>query len=411
MEKPVESVSVYKSIVSRLILWRSYIDWFSFWPIFTFHVIFPFGVPYVAIQSKTVIWSLVWGYLCAGLGLTAGYHRLWCHRSYQASRPLQYFLAILGAGAMQRTIRWWVYHHRAHHRYVDTYRDPYNAKAGLLWSHIGWVVTRHDRKNWGQVDVSDLENDEVVSWQHRNYLIIAAISGGLFPVLVAHFGWNDWKGGLLYAWIGRCILNWHLVWTINSLAHWVGDQPYSDKHTSRQNLLIALYSVGEGYHNYHHEFPCDYRNGPQWYDIDVTKWLIALWEKFGWTSHLNRTSSLVIEKCRLHQALKKSSHSLESKDQSQNTQNLPLLTWDQYVEKTENGDALLAIAGVVHDVAEFMAKHPGGEKLLRDAIGKDATTMFHGGLHSHSWSANNMLTEMQIAVIHGGGEIEGEKLT
>jgi stearoyl-CoA desaturase (delta-9 desaturase) len=320
---------------------------------------------------------------------------------------LQYTLAILGAGALQRTIKWWVCHHRAHHRYVDTYRDPYNAKSGLLWSHIGWVLTRYDRKNWGAVDISDIENDPVVVWQHKNYLILAAISGGIFPVLVAHFGWNDWKGGLLYACIGRCILNWHLVWTINSLAHWVGDQPYSDRHTARQNLWIVLYSVGEGYHNYHHEFPSDYRNGPQWYDLDMSKWLIACWEKLTWASHLNRTSSVVIEKCMTHQVLKKSNPGW--KGEPQNIRDLPLLKWDDYVEKTQQGQSLVAIAGVVHDVTEFMTKHPGGEKILRGAIGKDATAMFHGGVHNHSWNANNLLGEMQVAVVQGGGEVEGKR--
>lgn len=279
-------------------------------------------------------------------------------------------------------------------------------KSGLFWSHIGWIVTQYDRKNWGVADTSDIENDSVAMWQWKYYYIIAVVFGGLLPVWVAYFGWNDWKGGLLYAFLGRCIISWHMTWIVNSLAHWVGDQPYSDKHTSRQNLWIALCTFGEGYHNFHHEFPSDYRNGPQWYDIDTSKWFIALWEKLGWASHLNRTSSLLIEKCRTHLVLKKSNPGW--KGELHDKRGLPLLKWDDYVERTQQGHSLVAIGGIVYDVAEFMTKHPGGEKLLQEAIGKDATAMFHGGVHSHSWNANNMLGEIRVAVILGGGEVEGK---
>jgi stearoyl-CoA desaturase (delta-9 desaturase) len=139
---------------------------------------------------------------CRCIGITAGYHRLWAHRSYNASKPLQYFLALVGAGAVEGSIKWWSRGHRAHHRYTDTDLDPYNAHKGLLWSHVGWMMVKPRRKP-GVADVTDLTKNKIVRWQHRYYLWLVAIMAFLLPTIIPWLGWGDAQGGYVYAGVLR----------------------------------------------------------------------------------------------------------------------------------------------------------------------------------------------------------------
>lgn len=142
-------------------------------------------------------------------GITAGYHRLWAHRSYNATKFLQYFLAVAGAGAVQGSIKWWARGHRAHHRYTDTDLDPYGAHHGLLWSHIGWMIVKPRRKP-GVADISDLSKNHVVRWQHRWYLTLLITMAVVVPTLVAGLGWGDWRGGMFYAGATRLMFVHHV---------------------------------------------------------------------------------------------------------------------------------------------------------------------------------------------------------
>ncbi|KAJ5661141.1 uncharacterized protein N7484_000513 [Penicillium longicatenatum] len=135
-------------------------------------------------------------HITGGFSITAGYHRLWSHRSYRAHPVLRYFLAALGAAQCQWSIMWWVQHHRAHHRYTDTDQDPYDARWGFWFSHIGWLLALNTTK-WGKVDVSDLKRDPVVIWQQRYYVILAILGCDVLPTAIAYLGWDDWKAGFL----------------------------------------------------------------------------------------------------------------------------------------------------------------------------------------------------------------------
>ena len=214
---------------------------------------------------------------------------------------------MVGAGAVEGSIRWWARGHRAHHRYTDTDLDPYNAHKGLLWSHIGWMILKPRRKP-GVADVSDLSTNDIVQWQHRHYLKLVFIMGVIFPTLVAGLGWGDWKGGYVYAGLLRLVFVHHVsvgkgwrtarsclvqsTFCVNSLAHYLGETPFDDKHTPRDHLITALVTFGEGYHNFHHQFPMDYRNAIKWYQYDPTKWLIWVCQQFGLASHLKARSFL-----------------------------------------------------------------------------------------------------------------------
>lgn len=166
------------------------------------------GACYTPLQWKTFVFSIVY-YFFTGLGITAGYHRLWAHRSYNASRPLQYFLALAGAGSVQGSIKWWSRGHRAHHRYTDTELDPYNAHKGFFYSHIGWMLVK-PRRRPGVADVSDLSKSDVVKWQHKFYLPLLLTMAFIVPTLIAWIGWGDAQGGYVYAGLLRLCFVHHV---------------------------------------------------------------------------------------------------------------------------------------------------------------------------------------------------------
>ena len=274
----------------------------------------PFSSPSSTTSSPVLvschlILRCIPGPLIMPKGITAGYHRLWAHRAYNASKPLQYALAMAGAGAVEGSIRWWSRGHRAHHRYTDTDLDPYNAHQGFWYSHIGWMLIKPRRK-LGVADISDLSKNEVVRWQHRWYITLLLIFGFVVPTAIPGLLWGDWKGGYFFAGTARLVFVHHVrflfysphlpvslvhgqsTFCVNSLAHWFGEAPFDDKHTPRDHVITALVTIGEGYHNFHHQFPMDYRNAIKWHQYDPTKWFIWAMEKLGLASQLKVRSSL-----------------------------------------------------------------------------------------------------------------------
>jgi stearoyl-CoA desaturase (delta-9 desaturase) len=377
-------------------------------------------------------WDHSWYYpslVSANSQLTkTGYHRLWSHTSYTATMPIQIFLALVGGGAIQGSIRWWSRNHRAHHRYTDTLKDPYSVQKGILYSHMGWMVFEQDKQKIGRVDISDLNNDPIVMWQHRHYVAVALSMAFGFPMLVAGLGWGDWMGGLVYAGIIRLFVVQQATFCVNSLAHWLGDQPFvssaslifwpqepfadlncslqDDRNSPRDHVITALVTLGEGYHNFHHEFPADYRNAIEWHQYDPTKWCIYLWKCIGLASNLKTCRRNEIEKGRLQQLQKKLDQKRATINWGIPLEDLPIVDWDDYVERTKEGEALIAVGGVIHDVGGFVKEHPGGKTLIGSAIGKDATAIFNGGVYNHTNAAHNLLSTMRVGVLRGGVEVE-----
>ncbi|KAF7973851.1 hypothetical protein HWV62_14148 [Athelia sp. TMB] len=357
------------------------------------------GVCYTHLQWKTAAFSVFYYYL-TGLGITAGYHRLWAHRSYNASKPLEYALAALGAGSVEGSIKWWARGHRAHHRYTDTDLDPYNAHKGLFYSHIGWMLVKPRRKP-GVADVSDLTRNGIIKWQHKNYLQLMLFMAFILPTIVCGLGWGDWKGGYVYAGVIRLIFVHHSTFCVNSLAHWLGDAPFDDKHSPRDHLITALVTIGEGYHNFHHQFPMDYRNAIRWYQYDPTKWFIAAMQSVGLASHLKVFPDNEVKKGQLTMQLKKLRAKQENLAWPSDSNDLPVISWESFQEQSK-GRKLIVVAGFIHDVEDFLDEHPGGRHLLTRSIGKDATTAFFGGVYDHSNAAHNLLAMKRVGVLHGG---------
>ena len=218
------------------------------------------------------VWACVGLWFLTGLGITAGYHRLFSHRSYKGSWPVRLFFAIIGAAACQNSIIAWCSDHRIHHKFVDTDRDPYDANRGFWYSHIGWIFIG-GRRDPSYPNVPDLWADPICRFQHRFYWPIAIGFNVLIPLALGI--WTGRIGGmLLFAGLVRVVLVHHFTFTINSLAHMWGRQPWSKGNTARDNWFLSILSFGEGYHNYHHAYQYDYRNGPKWYNYDPSKWLI-----------------------------------------------------------------------------------------------------------------------------------------
>ncbi|KAL0958430.1 hypothetical protein HGRIS_000572 [Hohenbuehelia grisea] len=367
--------------------WHKEINWISTALLASTPIIGLVGAYYTRLRWQTALFSVVY-YFFTGLGITAGYHRLWAHRAYNASRPLQYILALAGAGACEGSIKWWSRGHRAHHRYTDTDLDPYNAHKGLYWSHVGWMLVKPRRKP-GVADVSDLSKSSIVRWQHKHYVGLMLTMGFLVPTIIPWLLWNDARGGYVYAAVLRLVFVHHSTFCVNSLAHWLGEAPFDDKHTPRDHLITALVTIGEGYHNFHHQFPMDYRNAIKWYQYDPTKWFIWTMQKLRLASHLKVFPDNEVKKGQLTMQLKRLRQTQENLAWPQDSNDLPVVDWDSFQEQSTKRPLIL-ISGFIHDVSDFLEEHPGGRHLLVKMIGKDATTAFFGGVYDHSNAAHNV---------------------
>ena len=391
------------------VTWRNWYKEVS-WPPATLLLIEPlialYGILTTAVMWQTVVCSIVW-YFLTGFGITAGYHRLFAHRAYEATTTLKYILLTLAAGAIQGSAQWWSRGHRAHHRYTDTELDPYNAHKGVFYSHIGWLIFKPRRKP-GVADVTDLLRDPTVQWQRRNYVTLAFLTSFLIPTLVAGLGWGDYRGGYFFVGVLRLTVIHHTTFCVNSLAHYLGDAPFDDRHTPRDHYITALVTLGEGYHNFHHEFPSDYRNALKWFQYDPTKLLILLFEKLGLASNLKEFPQNEIQKGRYAMARKELDRVCQTIAWPKGNQDLPVVSFDEYQQlaKEDPHRSLVLIAGFIHDVSHFLDSHPGGRALLQSQIGKDATVAFYGGVHDHNTAAHNMLAMMRVAICKYGGEVE-----
>ncbi|MGK0499501.1 MAG: stearoyl-CoA desaturase (delta-9 desaturase) [Oceanicoccus sp.] len=247
-----------------------------------------------------------------GLSITAGYHRLWSHNAYKAHPALRLLLALFGAAALQNSALIWCSGHRRHHRYVDNIElDPYSAKRGLWFSHIGWMLREYDTNKEDFSNARDLQRDPIVMWQHRNYLTIA-ISMNIIPPLLIGWLLGDIIGSVLLVGVLRLVISHHTTFFINSLAHYWGKQPYTDSNSARDNTIIAFFTYGEGYHNFHHLFQNDYRNGARWWQFDPTKWLISAGAWLGLTKELNRIPNFKIHRALLDMQFKRAEQQLET---------------------------------------------------------------------------------------------------
>ena len=221
---------------------------------------------------------------------------------------------LFGAMSLQNSILIWASQHRTHHRFVDDVeRDPYSAKRGFWFSHMGWILRNYKSGENDFSNARDLERDPMVMFQHRYYLPLTL--GDEHRRCRLRIGWavGDMWGVFLLAGLLRLVVNHHFTWFINSLAHMWGSQPYTDENTARDNGWLALLTYGEGYHNFHHIFQNDYRNGVRWWQWDPTKWLIAALSAVRLATGLKRVPDLWIQRAQLAMQFKRIEAALEKR--------------------------------------------------------------------------------------------------
>ena len=234
------------------------------------------------IKRDTVVMLFFGGFGGSGVDFHAS------HQSFDCPDWVKRLALIAGGWALQNSALVWGADHIRHHARTDTDEDPYNATRGFWHSHCGWLFynTPHRLEKYE----IRLRRDPVILWQHQYYWPIVA-SGLAIPFCVGFWWHGTLQGGisgLLMGGLLRMFMVLNSTFTINSLCHMVGSQPHGTQDSSRDSWLISFISFGEGYHNYHHTYARDYRNGPQWYNFDPSKWIIYALSLAGLASNLRR---------------------------------------------------------------------------------------------------------------------------
>lgn len=270
--------------------------WYNITILSAWHVGFIYALVNYVLKSSvwelSVLWIGLW-YL-SGLGITAGAHRLWAHRSYSANDTLRWFLMCCNAMAFQGSILEWSKDHRIHHKGSETDADPHNANRGFFFAHCGWVMVRkHPQviEQGKKLNHADLLNDQVVMTQDRHYLSLAVLFCYVLPTVLGYVLFDDASGGFWIGGVFRHVFVLHMTWCVNSVAHLWGDRPYADIHPA-ENIFVSIGAIGEGWHNYHHKYPSDYATSEFGITSGVwnpTKLFIDVCAYFGWAWDLKRS--------------------------------------------------------------------------------------------------------------------------
>ena len=213
-------------------------------------------------------------YFISGFGVTVGYHRLLTHNSFQTSLFLRRFFAVIGALAGQGGPLIWVSIHRLHHLASDQDTDPHDARRGFLWAHMAWFLYNKNPFTPDYELVSDLSRDPFMRWLDRSDLLLQVVLAGAMSLLIMPFSdFHTAVSLLIWAFPLRILIVLHCTWLTNSAAHLWGSRRFDTPDRSRNNLLVALLTLGEGWHNNHHAHPGSARHGLAWYEFDLS-WLL-----------------------------------------------------------------------------------------------------------------------------------------
>jgi stearoyl-CoA desaturase (delta-9 desaturase) len=262
------------------------------------------SIPFLGVHGAAVAGVALLGWSWAGLGLalalyylrmffvTAGYHRYFSHRSFKTGRLMQFLLALGGTSSAQKGVLWWASCHRVHHTFTDRLGDPHSPKLrGLWWSHVGWILS-DDFKETDWKRIQDFARYPELRWLNRHYLLPPVALAAL--LLVVGGAW-----ALLWGFFVSTVLLWHGTFLVNSLAHLMGRRRYETRDDSRNNLLVALLAMGEGWHNNHHHYSASARQGFFWWELDpsyyllrLLSWLGLVWDLREPPAHVREQQSL-----------------------------------------------------------------------------------------------------------------------
>jgi stearoyl-CoA desaturase (Delta-9 desaturase) len=249
------------------------------------------NLPFVLMHVGVLLVFFVpftWGLLALCLGLhlvrmftmTGGYHRYFSHRTYKTTRTFQFLLALFGTMALQKGPLWWAANHRHHHRYSDQHGDVHSpGLQGFIWAHFAWIMA----DDWEETDmkqVSDLARYPELRWLNT-YHLVPPIALAVTLFLIGGLPW------LVYGFVVSTVLSWHVTYMINSLTHMFGRRRYVTRDDSRNSFILAVLTLGEGWHNNHHYYQRSTRQGFFWWEIDITYYVLRLFAAVGlvWDLH------------------------------------------------------------------------------------------------------------------------------
>ena len=263
------------------------VNWLTSIPFFLVHLApllwFVTGITWTAVALFFVT------YFGRMFFLTATYHRYFSHKSFRLNRAWQFVFAFAGASAAQKGPLWWAAHHRNHHKFSDTERDIHSPKRGFWWSHVGWILC----DKYGAT-----EYDNIKDFAKYPELRFLNSHDWIAPWTLGFACWfiGGWSG--LVAFFASTVLLWHTTFLVNSLAHVMGRRPYKTEDTSKNSLLIALVTGGEGWHNNHHRYQSSARQGFRWWQIDTTYYGLWLMSRVGIVHDLRPVPARVIDEAR-----------------------------------------------------------------------------------------------------------------
>ncbi|XP_075222416.1 acyl-CoA Delta-9 desaturase-like [Lycorma delicatula] len=282
------------------------IIWLNVISLILLHLVGVYGILFLVTSThwKTYIWGYTIGTL-SGIGITGGAHRLWSHKAYKAKTPLKIILLIFYSMAGQNTIYDWVRDHRVHHKYTETDADPHNSKRGFFFAHVGWLMQRKHPEVLSKgalIDMSDITNDPILEFHRKYFTILKILFCFIIPVAVPCIFWKEKLScSIITMGFVRYMLGLNFTWLVNSAAHIWGNKPYDKKINPSENKSVAILSLGEGWHNYHHVFPWDYKAAELGdYTFNITTAFIDFFAKIGWAYDLKTPSPELIKKITLN---------------------------------------------------------------------------------------------------------------
>ncbi|XP_044761325.1 acyl-CoA Delta-9 desaturase-like [Coccinella septempunctata] len=275
------------------------IKWFNVFFLFFVHL-YAFKV-YFSIRPEhfpMVCWAIFFGSI-GGFGVTGGAHRYFTHKCYKATFPLRVLLMLAYTSAGQNTLFDWVRDHRVHHKYSETDADPHNSRRGFFFAHCGWLMMKKHPDviiKGKTVDCSDVLADPVVRFHQKYFWPLRIFLCFVLPTIIPMYFWGWDLQTSFDSSFGKWVTLLHCTWSVNSVAHMWGTKPYNKDIHPAETKVVSFLSMGEGWHNYHHTFPWDYKASEFSYHFNMTTFWIDVFAKLGWAYDLKQPSKELVKK-------------------------------------------------------------------------------------------------------------------
>ncbi|KAG4068278.1 hypothetical protein HA402_007798 [Bradysia odoriphaga] len=299
------------------------------------------AIAYYPVNGVVILFGFMYGFI-SSYGISAGAHRYWAHKCYKVTRPLYYILLFLQTTALQNCVIEWVRDHRVHHKYSDTNADPHNASRGFFFSHMGWLMCKKhpDVVKYGKrIDMTDLTSDPVLQFQKKYYVPLVLFCTFALPISLTMyiFGTPFWTA---FHWhVLRYVVSLHITWSINSVSHIWGSKPFEKDIKPTDTFAIGFMAFGEGWHNYHHVYPFDYKVSElPHYWCNFTIPFIDFFAWIGWAYDLKTVSDDMIRRRVLRTG--DGSHRYSKEAAKQKTTNELLASYNNNVDSEEDAERL-----------------------------------------------------------------------